>query len=200
MANRWSTGRWADLAVLEYGRALRGYQEAAAGDARVYGTNGPIGWTSGAMGSGPTVVVGRKGAYRGVHYAPQPFWVIDTAYWLRPLGPMNIRWAYYQLLTQDINGRDSASAIPSLSRSDFYSFRVQVPPLPEQDAIAEVLGALDDKIGANVRLVPLLRNLAKALLLRAADPARSFVVGEVADVRKACRTQAWGSPTRGCRW
>lgn len=150
----------------------------------MYGANGPIGWAPQALGSGPTVVVGRKGAYRGVHYAPGPFWVIDTAYWLRPLTPLNSRWAYYQLLTQDINGHDSGSAIPSLSRSDFYSLPVGVPPLPEQDAIGEVLGALDDKIDANGRLVPKLRDLAKSLLQRAADPATTYGVGDVADVRK----------------
>lgn len=184
MARSWGTATWGDLAVLEYGRALRGYQDSKSRMARVYGTNGAIGWTFEALGDGPTVVVGRKGAYRGVHYAPQPFWVIDTAYWLRPRWPMNLRWAYYELLTQDINGQDSGSAIPSLSRPDFYSVPVQVPPLLEQDAIAEVLGALDDKIDANGRLVPLLRDLAKSSLQRAADPATSYVVGDVADVRK----------------
>lgn len=184
MPSDWMQATWGDLAVLEYGKALRGYQNVAHGDVRVFGTNGPIGWTSEAMGFGPTVIVGRKGAYRGVNYAPGAFWVIDTAYWLGPVTELNARWAYYQLLTQDINGRDSGSAIPSLSRSDFYSFSVDVPPLPEQQAIAEVLGALDDKIEANSRLVPLLRDLAKAMLQRAADRASSYLVGEVADVRK----------------
>lgn len=164
MHSTWPRVSWGDLAVLEYGKALRGYQSAEHGDARVYGTNGPIGWTSEALGPGPTVIVGRKGAYRGVHYAPRRFWVIDTAYWLRAVTPVNSRWAYYQLLTQDINGRDSGSAIPSLSRSDFYSFPVDLPPRTEQDAIAEVLGALDDKIDANSRLATVCEELAVAYL------------------------------------
>lgn len=54
----------------------------------------------------------------------------------------------------------------------------------QQDAIAEVLGALDDKIDANARMVPLLRDLAKVLLRRAADPAAWHVVGDVGEVRK----------------
>lgn len=184
MSSEWEWATWGNLAALEYGKALRDYQQNVGGSARVYGTNGPIGWAAEALGEGPTVVVGRKGAYRGVHYAPQSFWVIDTAYWLRPQVAMNVRWAYYQLLTQDINGRDSGSAIPSLSRNDFYSLRVSVPPLHEQRAIAEVLGALDDKVDANSRLVPLLRDLARAVLQKAANPSTSYLVGDVADVRK----------------
>ncbi len=158
----WTSCSWGDLAVLEYGKALRDYRDGS-GDTRVYGTNGPIGWTDGAQGSGPTVVVGRKGAYRGVHYSPGPFWVIDTAYWLRPTAKIDMRWAYYQLLTQDINGRDSGSAIPSLSRSDFATLEVALPPLAEQRAIAEVLGALDDKIEANRRVASRCEELAATL-------------------------------------
>lgn len=61
---------------------------------------------------------------------------------------------------------------------------VGVPPPTEQQAIAEVLGALDDKIEANTRLVALLRDLARAQLLHAADLTNRLVVGDVADVRK----------------
>src|SRR5450759_2089984 len=97
MRNGWSPMRWGDLAVLEYGKALRGYRSPLVSAVRVFGTNGPIGWTKQALGKGPTVIVGRKGAYRGVHYSPGPFWVIDTAYWLRPVvDEIDMRWAYYQ--------------------------------------------------------------------------------------------------------
>lgn len=47
-----------------------------------------------------------------------------------------------------------------LSRDDFLSYAIQVPGRPQQRAIAEVLGALDDKIAANTRIV----TLSEALL------------------------------------
>lgn len=144
MGEQWTQTTWGALATLEYGRALT--DRPKFGMARAFGTNGPIGWANDLMGPGPTVIIGRKGAYRGVHYSPGSFWVIDTAYWLKPSKPIDMRWAYYQLLTVDINGRDSGSAIPSLSRQDFYGIPVSVPTLAEQCAIADVLGALDDKI------------------------------------------------------
>src|SRR5688572_2514157 len=115
----WQKKKWGDLATLEYGKALTDYRQDL-GKYRVYGTNGPIGWTNSYLYDKSSVIVGRKGAYRGIHFAKEPFFVIDTAFYLKPKQEFDMRWAYYQLLTQDINGMDSGSAIPSTSRDEFY--------------------------------------------------------------------------------
>lgn len=158
----WSRRAWGDIAVLNYGRALRDYRSQKLG-VPVYGTNGRVGWTAApALCPHAGVVIGRKGAYRGIHYAPEPFFVIDTAFWLQPVGDMDLRWTYYQLLTQDINAMDSGSAIPSTSRPDFYALPVLVPPLVEQRGIAATLGVLDDNIASNRRLIDICSTLLDA--------------------------------------
>ena len=162
VVGEWPTALWGELATLEYGKSLRGY-DSSEGPYRVYGTNGPIGWHSETLCSHPSVIIGRKGAYRGVHYSASPFFVIDTAFYLKPNAEIDTRWAYYELLTQDINGMDSGSAIPSTSREDFYGLPVQVPPLHEQRAIAHILGTLDDKIELNRRMNETLEAMARAL-------------------------------------
>ena len=162
MATEWQECRWGDLATLEYGKGLRGY-ENATGRFRVFGTNGPIGWHTKPLCNYPSVIIGRKGAYRGVHYSPAPFYVIDTAFYLEPKTNFDTRWAYYELLTHDINGMDSGSAIPSTSRDAFYNLPVLLPPLPEQRAIAHILGTLDDKIELNRRTDETLEAMARAL-------------------------------------
>ena len=161
-AAEWREGTWGEIATLEYGKSLRGYK-SSEGPYRVYGTNGPIGWHTEMLCPHPSVIIGRKGAYRGVHYSSTPFFAIDTAFYLKPKTEIDARWAYYQLLTQDINGMDSGSAIPSTSRNDFYSLSVKVPPLPEQRAIAHILGTLDDKIELNRRMNETLEEMARAL-------------------------------------
>ena len=161
-AGEWRTVLWGELATLEYGKSLRGY-DSPTGDYKVYGTNGPIGWHNELLCPYASVIIGRKGAYRGVHYSPDPFFVIDTAFYLKPKSDLDTRWAYYQLLTQDINGMDSGSAIPSTSREDFYSLPVDVPPLPKQRDIAHVLGTLDDKIELNRRMNETLEAMARVL-------------------------------------
>ena len=158
----WCETTWGALATLEYGKSLRGY-ETSVGHYKVYGTNGQIGWHSEPLCPQAGVVIGRKGAYRGVHYSPDPFCVIDTAFYLKPKTEIDVRWAYYQLLTQDINSMDSGSAIPSTSRDDFYALPVRIPPLPEQRAIAHILGTLDDKIELNRRMNQTLEEMARAI-------------------------------------
>ena len=160
--SEWSTTSWGELATLEYGKSLRGY-DSAEGPYRVYGTNGPIGKHIEPLCPQASVIIGRKGAYRGVHYSPDPFFVIDTAFYMKPKVDLDTRWAYYQLLTQDINGLDSGSAIPSTSREDFYGLLVDFPSLTEQRAIAHVLGTLDDKIELNRRINETLEEMARAL-------------------------------------
>jgi type I restriction enzyme, S subunit len=134
----WSPSQWGELARLEYGKSLSAY-ESNAGPHPVYGTNGRIGTTSEPLCKHPGIVIGRKGAYRGVHFCSSPFFVIDTAFYVEPKIPMEIRWAYYELLQQDINSMDSGSAIPSTSRDDFYNLPVLSPPLEIQRCFAQLL-------------------------------------------------------------
>jgi len=145
MSSEWTRTTWGEVATLEYGKALRDYQNIAEGFP-VYGTNGPIGFHDTALCKTPGVVIGRKGAYRGVHYSSRPFFVIDTAFYLKPKAEIDMRWAYYALLTCDINNMDSGSAIPSTSRDEFYKLSVFVPPLAQQVLIAEFLAKFDDRI------------------------------------------------------
>ena len=57
----------------------------------------------------------------------------------------------------------SASAYPSIRPADIERLRLSLPPLSEQRAIAQVLGALDDKIELNRRMAATLDEAAKTL-------------------------------------
>jgi len=180
MAGEWQKLEWGDIATLEYGKSLRNYR-TEAGQFRVFGTNGPIGWHNESLCPHAGVIVGRKGAYRGIHYSAEPFFVIDTAFYLEPRQEIDLRWAYYCLLTYDINGMDSGSAIPSTSRNAFYRLPVTLPPLSEQRAIAHILGTLDDKIELNRRMNETLEGMARALFKSwfvDFDPVRAKMRGE----------------------
>ena len=154
---------WGEIATLEYGKSLQGYQNSS-GEYPVYGTNGQIGRTEKFLSEKPGVIIGRKGVYRGIHYSKTPFFVIDTAFYLVPkTNQLDLRFAYYQLLTQDINGMDSGSAIPSTSRDDFYRLEIDLPPLPAQKRIADILSSLDDKIELNRKMNSTLEKIGQAI-------------------------------------
>jgi hypothetical protein len=73
--NDWRLAKWGELATLEYGKAIREYHTQTDGFP-VFGTNGRIGFHDEVLCPYPGVIVGRKGAYRGIHYSKTPFFVI----------------------------------------------------------------------------------------------------------------------------
>ncbi|MGE0598662.1 MAG: restriction endonuclease subunit S [Dehalococcoidia bacterium] len=54
-------------------------------------------------------------------------------------------------------------AVSGITGTDLQGLRLSIPPLPEQRAIAGVLGALDDKIELNRRMNETLEEIARAL-------------------------------------
>jgi type I restriction enzyme S subunit len=162
MGAEWRLSMWGDEISLEYGKALRGY-ESATGKYRVFGSNGPIGWTSQPLAPGPGVILGRKGAYRGVEFSQEPFFVIDTAYYVVPKSELDMRWLYYAVKHYKLGEIDDGSPIPSTTRAAVYVQAIEIPPLPEQRAIAHILSSLDDKIELNRKMNETLESMARAL-------------------------------------
>jgi type I restriction enzyme S subunit len=64
---------------------------------------------------------------------------------------------------QHVNAVRSGAVQPTLNAKQMSAYSFSLPPLSEQRAIAEVLGALDDKIEANRRIAGLCEKLAVTL-------------------------------------
>ncbi|MFZ5958855.1 restriction endonuclease subunit S [Pseudomonas knackmussii] len=160
--NAWRPSTWGDEISLEYGKGLRGY-ESACGPVRVFGSNGPVGWTDKALAKGPGVILGRKGAYRGVQYSEDDFFVIDTAYYVVPKTELDMRWLYYAIQYHKLGEIDDGSPIPSTTRAAVYVRELNVPPEDVQKEIARILGSIDDKIDLNRRINQTLEAIAQAI-------------------------------------
>jgi len=75
------------------------------------------------------------------------------------------RFLYYvfSAASQKLLSYASGAARDFVRRDDYRNLSLKIPPLSEQRAIAEVLGALDDKIESNHRKAALLRRLIGAI-------------------------------------
>lgn len=145
--------KWGDLISLEYGKPVQD-KDRADGKYPVFGTNGQIGTTNlPPLCNHPSMILGRKGAYRGVHYSDGPCSVIDTAFYTELRSDkVDMKWVYYKFLTYDINQMDTGSAIPSTDRYEIYSIDVEVPPIRVQKQVVQELEILDQKIRVNKRI------------------------------------------------
>ena len=88
---------------------------------------------------------------------------------------IDLRFAYYLMLApctkQYLFATASGSKILHTAPGRIENLRFLLPPLPEQRAIAEVLGALDDKIESNRRIVQTSEALVRAEYLRVTNGA-----------------------------
>ena len=126
MAAEWRESKWGEEISLDYGRALRDY-DTASGNFRVFGSNGPIGWTAKSLAPGPGVILGRKGAYRGIEFSHDPFFVIDTAYYVVPKTELDMRWVYYSMKHHKLGEIDDGSPVPSTTWAAVYVQDLRVP-------------------------------------------------------------------------
>lgn len=82
------------------------------------------------------------------------------------------------------------SAQPNMSAGAMAEFEFACPPLPQQRAIAEVLGALDDKIAANSQLARTADKYLAALFARLTKNSSTIRLGEIATVNpESCKPQ-----------
>ena len=94
----------------------------------------------------------------------------------------DLLFVYYNLSCrkEEIRRYAGGSAQPILNKSDFGQLSIDLPPLPEQQAIAYVLGTLDDKIELNRRMNQTLEEMARAVFdswFLDFDPVRAKVEG-----------------------
>lgn len=117
-----------------------------------------------AAARAPGVVIGRKGTLGKVFYLPTDYWPHDTTLWVQDFKGNHPRFVYYFMTQFDTAWLDAGSANPTLNRNHLHPLKVLWPPVAQQHAIAEVLGALDDKIAANIKLAATADEMATALL------------------------------------
>lgn len=96
---------------------------------------------------------------------------------------LNTRFLYYLLSSpkqqRQIESLAAGSTVAHLNVADVRSLEIQVPAIVEQQAIAEVLGALDDKIAANAKLSRTADLLAGYLFDQTASTVPSVPMSEV---------------------
>ncbi|GIW56660.1 MAG: restriction endonuclease [Nitrospiraceae bacterium] len=101
--------------------------------------------------------------------APEPDLVVSTGFAvLRPkAGILDPRYLYAcvfdKAFTDYLVSREKGAAYPAVLPEDLADATVNLPPLPDQRAMAHILGTLDDKIELNRRMSETLEQMARAL-------------------------------------
>jgi len=160
----WEVVRLGDVVSLEYGKGLP-ENERIPGEYPVVGSNGIVGYHNQALVEGPGIVIGRKGTIGAVTWVDSDFWPIDTTYYVKTKrDDTNLRWLFYELTYLNPSRFKLSDVVPGLKRELVYSMITSIPPLPEQQKIAEVLSAIDAAIEQTDAVIAKIERLKKGLM------------------------------------
>lgn len=162
--SEWVETTLGEFAPLSYGKSLP-ERARIAGKIPVVSSAGVSGLHNESLVKTGGIVVGRKGTVGSVTFCSEPFWPIDTAFFIADEPEQrSLRFTYYLLQTLDLKSMNSDSAVPGLNRDSAHALKLKVPTsVTEQDRIANVLAALDDKIDLNRRTNQTLEATAQAI-------------------------------------
>lgn len=150
------------MLTLEYGEALPA--EARSGDGfPVFGSNGEVGRHRKFLIPEPGIIVGRKGSVGKVTWSDEPFWPIDTTYWVR-CASEDRHWIYWVLTWLPLARLDSSTGVPGLNRNDVYALTVERPGRSAREKIAEILDTLETAIHETEAIIAKLKAVKQGLL------------------------------------
>ena len=158
---------WTETNLGEVVELKRGYdlpkRLREEGEVPIISSSGLSGTHNESKVTGSGVVTGRYGTIGEVHWVDEAYWPLNTALYVRDFKGNDRKFIYYFLQLIDYFAYSDKAAVPGVNRNHLHKAEVCVPPLPEQRAIASILGALDDKIELNRRMNATLESLARAI-------------------------------------
>lgn len=136
---------------------------------RYFGAQGVIDYVDDFIFDGEYVLIAEDGENLRSRKEPiaylvkGKFWVNNHAHIIQNNDKSNLRFLYYAINHQDVGGYLTGTAQPKLNQANLNAIKLPMPPLPQQQKIASILGALDDKIELNNQMNQTLEAMAKAL-------------------------------------
>jgi type I restriction enzyme S subunit len=159
----WKLVAIGDILTLGSGRD---YKHLENGEIPVYGTGGYMTSVNDYLYDGESVGIGRKGTIDKPVFLKGKFWTVDTLFYTHSF--RNVLPFFVYILFQSINWRkySEATGVPSLSRSIIEPIKIILPPLPEQQKIANILSTVDAKIEIISQQITETQELKKGLMQR----------------------------------
>lgn len=120
------------------------------GNIPVYGSGATSFKTCGEYKEGPTVLIGRKGTLHIPHWIEGKYWNVDTAFDTKVKDNYILRYFYYIACSFDYEQYKFQTTLPSMTQSAYENAYIPVPPISEQQEIADYLDEKTAKIDSLV--------------------------------------------------
>ena len=136
----WETSRIKDIIDMRSGINLPSEKILSQGKYPVYGGNGIRGYYLEYSNEGDFILIGRQGALCGnINYASGRFWATEHAVVCYPKKNLALKWLGELLRTMNLGQYSISAAQPGLSMERIKNLPIPLPPISEQQAIADFL-------------------------------------------------------------
>lgn len=163
LSNKWNRLRLGLVAEFQRGFDLPAGQRLD-GDVPIVSSGGITGYHSEAKAAAPGVVTGRYGSIGDVFYLEQNYWPLNTSLWVKNFHGNDEKFVYFLLCNFDFKKFSDKTGVPGVNRNDLHAVKVNVPPLPEQKKIAQILSTWDQAITTTEQLLANSQQQKKALM------------------------------------
>ena len=177
----WSVKKLIDVCPLQRGFDLP-EQDIVAGDYPIVYSNGVKGTHNTYKAKAPGVVTGRSGTIGKVTYVTKDYWPHNTSLWVTDFKGNSPKFIFYKIQNLKFSKFDSGSGVPTLNRNDVHIERILLPPLCEQEKIAEILGTWDTAIEKLTALIAAKRLQKKGLVYSYVKNAKDTDLYTISDL------------------
>ena len=112
---------------------------------------------------GETTFIGRKGSINKPFYYNGKFWTVDTLFYTHSFNGITPKFTYCLFQTINWLKYNEASGVPSLSKDTIEKIKIKIPGLEEQNKIAKLMFALDERIATQNKIIDKLKSLIKGI-------------------------------------
>jgi len=159
-SKEWKKYKLGEIAEIKYGKD---HKHLANGSIPVYGSGGIMRFADKALYEEESILIPRKGTLSNLFYLNKPFWSVDTMFYTKIKKEANGKFLFYLLKTLNLESMNVGSAVPSLTTEVLNKVEVNLPDLPTQTRIAQILSSLDNKIELTRQTNQTLEQIAQTL-------------------------------------
>ena len=157
---KWITYKIKDVLSIGNGRD---YKHLNNGGIPVFGTGGYMTSVDECLYDGETTFIGRKGSINKPFYYNGKFWTVDTLFYTHSFNGITPKFTYCLFQTINWLKYNEASGVPSLSKDTIEKIKIKIPGLEEQNKIAKLMFALDERITTQNKIIDKLQSLIKGI-------------------------------------
>jgi len=160
LPKQWEVVRLGDFADVKYGKS----KPKDTRNIPVVGSSGTYGYTSKPLVDFPTIIIGSKGTAEKCWLYSNACYPSDTTFYLDWKTKVDLKFIFEYLESHHLSGEHEKTTVPSLTRPDLKNIQIPLPPLPEQQIIASIFSAIDEKIQSEEKKKEALKELFNSLL------------------------------------